>query len=69
MANATHTPNQRRRAKKDCHKRRYEDEYAAAKALRKIKQKVGDSASRYPIRYYPHTCGGFHLTSEPWESK
>lgn len=53
-------------AQRTCRKRRFRDEYEAAKKLKQIAARAarGEVRHKIPVRYYDCPfCGGFHLTS------
>src|SRR6266568_1776401 len=60
-------------AKKTCGKRRFPDEYAAGKRLKRNQERASRNGYRAPLRYYLHDgpggCDGFHLTSQPDKEK
>ncbi len=61
--------NRRRRPGTCGRKRRFPDEYEAERKLKRAQDKAERDGSRtMPVRCYYHgECGGFHITSRPYE--
>jgi len=54
-------------AKRTCHKRRFDNEYAVGKWLKRIHANNSPyGGNKMPLRWYYHPdCDGYHVTSRP----